>query len=438
MKSRTPACCQVGEGFGKGKLIGKWPSPVSCFRSSQIWSYGFRWNSNFRLAFQKESLTSNLRQNVEICKRDYHRTNSLICFAQQRVGESGKPGGGSKISKLKNHAELFSGSKEARDALRWSMATVIENKAASADGSVRTLVLSVDDAVVYADGRRVRHVQENKRWLDEYKLPGQMVALRYLKGGKSLEDPDSEDAVVASRLFALASSPYETRYSSVSLDAAIIELLVYGKSGEEASAGDGHLRSIEESNLDDDHALASLAPGSLLQVSEVLGLGFNSLFNSQIDLQSCVEEGRPLLMIAVGCTGIAPVHAALDWSPVLAHAGIQPVTLVYVSENPASTSYLVEFDGWREAGVEVQPLYLGERMNESDNKEVKIDVLANAIENAVFGHHMGIKGVLGGNNPSEAAVVLSGVPGEVAAILSRKLTQSGISSERLLVCDYGV
>lgn len=356
------------------------------------------------------------------------------------------------------------GSRSLKD-MRWSTATVVENREASADGTIRTLLLSVDDAVVYVDGRKVRHVQQNKRWLDTYKLPGQLVAVRYQQGGESLEDPDSADAVIASRLLGLASSPYEARSTSVSLNAAIVELLVYGplRIEESSDAGAGHLRRLEEKSLEDDFALASLGPGCLLQVSEVLGSGFSSLFNTHVDLQSCLEEGRPLVIVAVGCTGIAPVHAALDWTPVLAHAGVQPVTLIYVSDTPASTAYLVEFDGWREAGVDVRPLYVGGRMsgldengvvprvntevmdendkqlqNEAHYRTLKLDIMLSVIENALFGHHGGLKSVLGGNDPSEAAVVLSGVPGEVAAPLSRKLTQNGVLSERLLVCDYGL
>lgn len=39
-------------------------------------------------------------------------------------------------------------------------------------------------------------------------------------------------------------------------------------------------------------------------------------------------------------------------------------------------------------------------------------------------------------DPREAAVLLSGVPSDVAAHLSRRLAAAGVSSERLLVCDF--
>lgn len=57
----------------------------------------------------------------------------------------------------------------APEDMRWTPATVVENREASADGSVRTLLLSVEDHVNFLEGRKVRHVQENRRWIDDYK-----------------------------------------------------------------------------------------------------------------------------------------------------------------------------------------------------------------------------------------------------------------------------
>ena len=34
---------------------------------------------------------------------------------------------------------------------------------------MRTLLLSVEDAVTFLEGRRVRHVQEKRRWIDDYR-----------------------------------------------------------------------------------------------------------------------------------------------------------------------------------------------------------------------------------------------------------------------------
>ena len=50
---------------------------------------------------------------------------------------------------------------------------------------------------------------------------------------------------------------------------------------------------------------------------------YTSLFSSSVNLLSALEEGRPLLMVAVGAAGIAPLRAALSWTPVLAHATTQ-------------------------------------------------------------------------------------------------------------------
>lgn len=329
------------------------------------------------------------------------------------------------------YADLLQGSQAAQEEMSWSTAVVVENKEASADGSVRTLVLSVDDAVIYGDGRRVRHVLDTQRWQDDYQVPGQFVAVRYAAGGGSLE-PDAAAAgrtAVARRLLALASSPYEVRSSSAALDAAIVEVLV--------SRGGGG----------DEAALAALAPGSLFQVSEVIGRGFCSLFNSAVSLQSALEEGRPLLMVGVGPRGIAPLRAALAWTPVLAHATAHPCNLVYAAEAQASAAYLLEWDSWREAGVEVHPIYVdmggaaggaasGAGGGAGSGGSTHVLALGEALEVALFGGERGLVGALGGGDPREAAVVMSGVPGDVAAHLTRRLTHGGVQSERLLFCDF--
>ena len=329
------------------------------------------------------------------------------------------------------YADLLQGSQEAQDEMQWSAATVVENKEASADGSVRTLVLSVNDAVVFGDGRRVRHVQENRRWLDNYRVPGQFVAIRYRKDGGKM-DPDSttsSDAAVVNHLLALASSPYEARSTSADLDAAIVEILVNRNGGP------------------DEATLATLGPGALFQVSEVIGRGFSSLFNTAVSLQSALEEGRPLLMVAVGSRGIAPLRAALSWTPVLAHATAHPCNLIYAADSQASAAYLLEWDAWREAGVGVHPLYVdttnGKNNNDNNRGPSFLEggsahalALGEALEIALFGGEKGLVGALSNGSPSEAVVVMSGVPGEVAAHMTRRLTHAGVQSERLLFCDF--
>jgi hypothetical protein len=335
------------------------------------------------------------------------------------------------------YAELLQGSKSAQDEMRWSIATVIENIGASADGSVRTLVLSVEDAVTYGDGRRVRHVQETQRWLDSYKYPGQFVAIRYEKSGamddtsngssSSSSSSSSSQPIVAKHLVALSSSPYVARSTSATLDAAIVEILVSREGGE------------------DEAALAELAPGARFHVSEVIGRGFSSLFNSIVGLQSSLEEGRPILMVAVGSRGIAPLRAALAWTPVLAHATSFPVNIVYAAESQSSAAYLLEWDSWREAGVGVHPIYVGDITRNGSSSgaatgteagSAHVLALGEALEIALFGGERGLVGALGGADPRDAAVVMSGVPGDVAAHLTRRLTHGGVQSERLLFCDF--
>lgn len=344
------------------------------------------------------------------------------------------------------YAHVLHGDQQsAADAFHWSNATVIENYAASADGSVRGLVLAVDDAVIYADGRRVRHVQENRRWLDDYRAPGQAVAVRYDTHGASL-DPENlggPDSAIADRLFALATSPYEARSSSASLDAAIVELLVKR-----------HFQNRGSSNgneLDCGATLATLGPGALCQVSQVLGRGFGSLFNSTVGLQSILEEGRPLLFLAVGCVGISAVRAALNWTPVLAHATAHPCSLVFLSDSgPSGAPYLVEWDNWREAGVQIQPVYLENwslmklgadvfhNMTAAQKAAHMMEMVGPALERALFEKEHGLVETLGGGLPTDAAVVMAGLPGDVAGHLTRRLTHAGVQSERLLVsdCEY--
>ena len=57
---------------------------------------------------------------------------------------------------------------------------------------------------------------------------------------------------------------------------------------------------------------------------------FCSLFNPATSLSSALEESRPLLMVGVGCRGMAPLRAVLSWAPVQAHATTQRIALVQV------------------------------------------------------------------------------------------------------------
>lgn len=82
---------------------------------------------------------------------------------------------------------------------------------------------------------------------------------------------------------------------------------------------------------------------------------FASLFNPEVNLVASLEGGHPLVVLSAGARGIAPVRAALSWTPVLAHAGSCRVAVFYVAASQAAAAYLLEWDTWREAGVSAAP-----------------------------------------------------------------------------------
>lgn len=53
----------------------------------------------------------------------------------------------------------------------------------------------------------------------------------------------------------------------------------------------------------------------------------------------------------------------------------------------------------------------------------------------ILGGEQGLSGTVGGD-PREAAALLSGLPGSVAAAISKELTSRGVDGERVLFCDY--
>jgi len=260
----------------------------------------------------------------------------------------------------------------------WSKATVVQNRAASADGSVRTLVLSVEDDVAFFDGRKRKHVQDSPRWIDRYKLPGQKVGLRL---------PDAGGDSGPQRMFAVSSSPYATHYASADLAAGIIELLV------------------EHGASDLDEALANLGPGATLEVTEIAGTGFGSVFDPEVGLLSCLEEGRSLVMIAQGTAGIAALRPCVEWTPVQAHATEHRVTLIYLCKGAGSAAFLKDWDGWREAGVKVKPVYYAsseEGGAPAISDEEALDKLAIALYN-----DDGLSGLVG-QNVGNCAFILAG------------------------------
>ena len=82
---------------------------------------------------------------------------------------------------------------------------------------------------------------------------------------------------------------------------------------------------------------------------------YASLFNSYVGLLSAAEDSRPLLLIGMGARGMGPLRAALEWTPIQAHATASPVSLFYVTQCQQSAAYLADWDQWREAGVSSDP-----------------------------------------------------------------------------------
>ena len=70
---------------------------------------------------------------------------------------------------------------------------------------------------------------------------------------------------------------------------------------------------------------------------------FASLFNSYVGLQSALEDARNLLLIGADCRGIAPLRAALEWTPVQAHATAHRVRLFYAAQSATSAAYLKDW-----------------------------------------------------------------------------------------------
>lgn len=70
---------------------------------------------------------------------------------------------------------------------------------------------------------------------------------------------------------------------------------------------------------------------------------FASLFNSYVGLLSGLEDARNLLLIGAGCRGIAPLRAAIEWTPVQAHSTARRVTLFYFAPSALSAAYLKDW-----------------------------------------------------------------------------------------------
>ena len=216
-------------------------------------------------------------------------------------------------------------------------ASVIANNAASLDGKLRTLVVGVEDA---QGDERLNHrnptsgtLFKQRRWLDDYVVPGQQVTLVDLDSGKQVTLPVSV-------------SPYRARATAPNADVSVVEFLL------DADSDDG-----------DENFFAKTQPPARLVVSRVHGSGFeNPLFPKDFNLKAAVDAGHAIVLLAGGARGMGPMRAALEWPIVASHADKHPVTLFYLhagarESNGASSAFVQEWDEWRGGGVAVVPLY---------------------------------------------------------------------------------
>ena len=66
---------------------------------------------------------------------------------------------------------------------------------------------------------------------------------------------------------------------------------------------------------------------------------------------------------------------------------------------------------------------------------LRMSAVQDELEQAIFGNEQGLMGSLAGD-PRDCAVLMSGLPGSVTAVLTRRLTLEGITRERILFCDF--
>lgn len=58
-----------------------------------------------------------------------------------------------------------------------------------------------------------------------------------------------------------------------------------------------------------------------------------------------------------------------------------------------------------------------------------------ALEAAILGGEHGLRGLVG-CDARDVVVLMSGVPGDAAAHLTRRLTGAGVAGEHIIFCDY--
>ncbi|EFJ41106.1 hypothetical protein VOLCADRAFT_107842 [Volvox carteri f. nagariensis] len=315
--------------------------------------------------------------------------------------------------------------------VKWGTATVVRNDSQSLDNSIRVLHLAVADHVDMLYGRRVKGVPDATRWIESYTLPGQ--------------------------LYPIASSPYASRRDSAYVDASLIEVVVERSWGSE------------------EVALADLGPGAQVEVTQVIGRGFSPLLDSYNGLTHALEEGRNLVLIAMGTRGMAAIRSALNWQPVLAHASSHSLTALYLAHSPGRAAFVPEWDSWREAGMRLRPLYThpaadvdddaivnggggggaggngapggqGGDVSSSGSSSGGVTVYGTSgdldhgrcmdlLQLALFAQEGGFEGKYGcvcGGSSSRCSFLLAGLPGDMASTLAKQLSAKGVAYEHIL------
>ncbi|KAG1680727.1 hypothetical protein FOA52_008059 [Chlamydomonas sp. UWO 241] len=322
---------------------------------------------------------------------------------------AGGPGEEDLYKDARGHVGLnvLTGVRELRDNITWTTSTVIGNESASFDGNVRLIRVTVADHVDILYGRKVQGSLDTAKWIASFTAPGQFVGVR-------IPNASGGEPHVCKRLFNIANSPYESRRDSAYKDASIIEIVA------ERSRGGG-----------DEKSLADMGPGSQIEVSQIVGRGFSSLFNIESNVPSAVEAGRPLLVIALGAHGIVPVRALLNWTPIQAHATKHRISCLYVTKSATTAAFLPGWDLWREAGVSFSPLYT--EVYDPEDPANASEVLG-LLDQALFLREGGFAGIAG--SVKDVNVVLAGMGREMANQVSKRLHAKGVEHERMLFCDF--
>ena len=90
------------------------------------------------------------------------------------------------------------------------------------------------------------------------------------------------------------------------------------------------------------------------------------MVNRQTTIRAGLQEKRPIIMLAFGADGMAPIRSALEWAPLQAHATEAPVVLCYITQSMASAAFVADWDLWRDMGCTVIPLTLHSQNATSD------------------------------------------------------------------------